>query len=124
MAFSAKGFKSDLIALATEMGEEPKSDTAGKGLKSLIAGSQAYEEEFVKTLLGVIISTRKEEKQEKDSKLQMEARKRGMEFELEKKKIEEGMASFNASSAGGGQFPINLQCEIFKCMSEIRRQRM
>ncbi|XP_055931869.1 uncharacterized protein LOC129962156 [Argiope bruennichi] len=112
MAFLAKGIKCDLIVLATEMGEEPKSDMTVYGLKTLITGSQVYEEEFVKTLLETIISTRKE--QESKSKLQME-----MEFELEKKKIEAGMAAANASSASGRQFHINPQIEISKSMPKF-----
>ncbi|KAF8795487.1 hypothetical protein HNY73_003331 [Argiope bruennichi] len=89
-AVFGKGIKCDLIALATEMKEESKSDMTVYGLKSLITSSQAYEEEFVKTLLEIIISTRKEQelklqveatKKETELKLQME---RKMEFELEK----------------------------------------
>ncbi|KAF8795192.1 hypothetical protein HNY73_003069 [Argiope bruennichi] len=48
--------------------------------------------------------------------MEMEARMREMEVELEKKKIEEGMAASNASSTSGGQLPINPQIEISKPM--------
>ncbi|KAF8763831.1 hypothetical protein HNY73_021966 [Argiope bruennichi] len=140
MAFLAKGIKCDLIVLATEIGEEPKSDMTVYGLKTLITGSQVYEEEFVKTLLETIISTRKEQelklqmeatKKDNELKLQMEmearkremeAREREMEFELEKKKIEAGMAASNASSASGGQFHINPQIEISKSMPKFREK--
>ncbi|KAF8774826.1 hypothetical protein HNY73_017339 [Argiope bruennichi] len=103
------------------MGEKPKSDMTVYGLKSLITGSQGYEEEFVETFLETIISAWKEEKQESQSKLQMEmeARKQEMEFELQKKKFDAGMATSDASSAIGGKFPINPQLEISKSMSKF-----
>ncbi|KAF8796642.1 hypothetical protein HNY73_000993 [Argiope bruennichi] len=67
MTFLAKGIKCDRIALATEMGEEIKSDMKVYGLKSLVTGSEVCEEKFVKALLETIISTRKDQQIEKCS---------------------------------------------------------
>ncbi|GBM12007.1 Pro-Pol polyprotein, partial [Araneus ventricosus] len=67
MTFLAKGKKCDLIALATEMGEEPSPDMNIMGLKALITGSQSYEEEFVKGMLDTKISSRKEEAEKEEN---------------------------------------------------------
>ncbi|GBN61458.1 hypothetical protein AVEN_244860-1 [Araneus ventricosus] len=88
MTFLAKGKKCDLIALVTDMGEEPRLVMNIMGLKALITGFQSYEEEFVKRMLDTIISSRKEE-----------AEKEEKEFQLEKMRIEAGMATPNGNLA-------------------------
>ncbi|GBM25387.1 Pro-Pol polyprotein [Araneus ventricosus] len=107
MTFLAKGKKCDLIALATEMGEEPSPDMNIMGLKALITGSQSYEEEFVKGMLDTIISSRKEEA-EKERK-----------FQLEKMRIEAGMATPNGNLVDERQVHYNLRIEMSKAMPKF-----
>ncbi|GBN49129.1 hypothetical protein AVEN_127594-1 [Araneus ventricosus] len=108
MTLLAKGKKCDLIALATEMGEEPRPDMNIMGLKALITGSQSYEGEFVKGMLDTIISSRKEE-----------AEKEEKEFQLEKMRIEAGMATPNGNLTDERQVHNNSQFEMSKAMPKF-----
>ncbi|GBN28326.1 hypothetical protein AVEN_270351-1 [Araneus ventricosus] len=78
------------------------------GLKALITGSQSYEEEFVKVMLDTIISSRKEE-----------AEKQEKEFQLEKMRIEAGMATSNGNLADERQVHNNSRFEMSKAMPKF-----
>ncbi|GBN33296.1 Pro-Pol polyprotein, partial [Araneus ventricosus] len=108
MTFLAKGKKCDLITLATEMGEEPSPDMNIMGLKALITGSQSYEEEFVKGMLDTIISSRKEEAEKEEKK-----------FQLEKMRIEAGMATPNGNLFDERQVHYNSRIEMSKAMPKF-----
>ncbi|GBN82129.1 hypothetical protein AVEN_192972-1 [Araneus ventricosus] len=108
MSFLVKEEKCYLMALATEMGEEPRPDMNIMGLKALITGSQSYEEEFVKGMLDTIISSRKEE-----------AEKEEKEFQLEKMRIEAGMATPNGNLADERQVHNNSRFEMSKAMPKF-----
>ncbi|GBN28622.1 hypothetical protein AVEN_191324-1 [Araneus ventricosus] len=108
MTFLAKGEKCELIALATEMGEEPSPDMNIMGLKALITGSQSYEEEFVKGMLDTIISSRKEEAEKEERK-----------FQLEKMRIEAGMATPNGNLVDERQVHYNSRIEMSKAMPKF-----
>ncbi|GBM85280.1 hypothetical protein AVEN_155915-1 [Araneus ventricosus] len=108
MTFLAKGKKCDLIALATEMGEEPSPDMNIMGLKALITGSQSYEEEFVKGMLDTIISSRKEEAEKEEKK-----------FQLEKMRIEARMATPNGNLVDERQVHYNSRIEMSKAMPKF-----
>ncbi|GFR20408.1 CCHC-type domain-containing protein [Trichonephila clavata] len=137
MAFLGKGLKADLQIMATEMGVEDVLSLKVFELREAILNNKNFDEEFCREQLNTIIEERKrieemdlaERKKRKEDiefaerkrldELEERKKKDENDFELQKKRIElEGGGSENEVKESG-QFKIDLQNLMPKCLDVV-----